>query len=64
MGVQLHQGIGGVASSLALFSRRLAPTEQRYIAYDRELLAIYLAVKHGKHLSVPYLPDQKPLVHL
>ncbi len=34
---------------LALFSRGLTPTETRYSTYDRELLAIYLAIKHFRY---------------
>jgi cleavage and polyadenylation specificity factor subunit 1 len=35
---------------LAFFSRKLSPTQQKYSAYDRELLAIYQAVKHFRHM--------------
>ena len=34
---------------LAYFSRQLKPTEQRYSTFGRELLAMYLAVKHFQH---------------
>ncbi|GBN35729.1 hypothetical protein AVEN_240173-1 [Araneus ventricosus] len=36
---------------LALYSRKLSPSERRYSTYDRELLAIYATVKHFRHLS-------------
>jgi hypothetical protein len=32
------------------FSKRLNPTQQKYSTYDRELLAIYEAVKHFRHM--------------
>lgn len=34
---------------LAFFSRKLSPAEKKYSTYDRELLAIYSAVKHFRH---------------
>ena len=34
---------------LAYFSRQLKPAEQRYNRFGRELLAMYLAVKHFQH---------------
>ena len=34
---------------LAYFSRQLKPAEQRYSTFGRELLAMYLAVKHFQH---------------
>ncbi|GFY60488.1 transposon Tf2-6 polyprotein [Trichonephila inaurata madagascariensis] len=34
---------------IAFFSRKLSATETKYSTYDRELLAIYLAIKHFKH---------------
>ena len=52
---------------LSYFSRKLKPAETRYSTFDRELLAIYLAIKHfrhfleGRHFHV--LTDHKPLVY-
>ena len=34
---------------IAYFSRKLKPAETRYSTFDRELLAIYLAIKHFRH---------------
>lgn len=51
---------------LSFFSRKLSPTEQKYSTYDRELLAIYSAVKYfrhslqGRHFSI--YTDHKPLI--
>jgi cleavage and polyadenylation specificity factor subunit 1 len=35
---------------LAFFSKQLNPARQKYSPYDRELLAIYEAVKHFHHM--------------
>jgi cleavage and polyadenylation specificity factor subunit 1 len=35
---------------LAFFLKKLNPAQQKYPAYDRELLAIYEAVKHFRHM--------------
>ncbi|GFT83401.1 retrovirus-related Pol polyprotein from transposon 412 [Trichonephila clavipes] len=34
---------------ITFFSRKLSATETKYSTYDRELLAIYLAIKHFRH---------------
>ena len=51
---------------LAFYSHSLSTTEQKYSAFDRELLAIYLAVKHFRHFldGKPFtiFTDHKPLV--
>jgi cleavage and polyadenylation specificity factor subunit 1 len=38
------QQVQDVCQPLAFFSRKLSPAQQKYSAYDRELLAIYEAV--------------------
>lgn len=67
VGAGLHQVVDGVNSPLGFFSRRLTPTEQRYSTYDRELLAIYLAVKHFRHMLegavCTVYTDHKPLTY-
>ena len=50
---------------LAFFSRALQPAEQKYSAFDRELLSLYLAVRHFRYFLegrtfVAYT-DHKPL---
>jgi len=61
--MQQRQGQGW--RSLSFFSRRLTPAPCNYSAYDRELLAIYAAVKHfrfmleGRRFFV--IIDHKPL---
>ena len=49
VGAVLQQRIESVWSLLAYFSRKLKPAETRYSTFDRELLAIYLAIKHFQH---------------
>ena len=52
---------------LSFFSRKLTPTESRYSTFCRELLAIFLAVKHFRHFlegrSFHICTDHKPLTH-
>lgn len=51
---------------LAFFSRKLTDTQKRYSAYDKELTAIFQAVKYFKHFLEPHkfkiLTDHKPLM--
>ena len=67
VGAVLQQYIDGQWQPLAFFSKCLKPAETRYSAYDRELLAIYLAVKHfryfveGRQFCV--VTDHKPLTY-
>jgi cleavage and polyadenylation specificity factor subunit 1 len=42
----LQQRVGNDWQPLAFFSKKFNPAEQKYSAYDRELLAVYEAVKH------------------
>lgn len=56
-----------IREPLAFFSRRLTETESRYSTYDRELLAIYAAIKYFRHMiegrSFKIETDHKPLTH-
>ncbi len=67
VGAALHQLQAGQIEPLAFFSRKLSATEAKYSAYDRELLAIYSAIKHfhthleARHFAV--YTDHKPLVY-
>ncbi len=49
VGAVLQQYIEGQWCPLAFFSRTLKPAKTHYITYDRELLAIYLAIKHFRY---------------
>ena len=66
VGAALHQIIDEKPVPIAFFSKKLTETQRRYSAYDRELLAAYLATLHFKHLieskTVTLLTDHKPLV--
>jgi RNase H-like domain found in reverse transcriptase/Reverse transcriptase (RNA-dependent DNA polymerase) len=56
---------GTVARPLAFFSSKLEPAQTRYSAFDRELLAVYLAIWHFRWLlegrTFYVLTDHKPL---
>nr|VZI14960.1 unnamed protein product [Spirometra erinaceieuropaei] len=49
VGAVLQQHLAGSTQPLAFFSKKLLPAETRYSTFGRELLAIYLAVKHFRH---------------
>ena len=52
---------------IAFFSKKLHPAETRYSAFDRELLAVYLAIKHFRYFlegrQFHVLTDHKPLTY-
>jgi cleavage and polyadenylation specificity factor subunit 1 len=50
MGGVLQQRVGNALQPLVFFSKKLNPAQQKYSAYDRELLAVYEAVKHFRHM--------------
>ena len=55
-------------AALAYFLKPLKPAERRYSTFDRELLGMYLAVKHFRHSvegrQFHILTDHKPLTYL
>ncbi|BHF66584.1 hypothetical protein SprV_0200960600 [Sparganum proliferum] len=61
----LQQHLAGSTRPLAFFSKKLLPVETRYSTFGRELLAIYLAVKHLRHFfesrDFIVFTDHKPL---
>lgn len=65
VGAVLNQIVNGKAQPLAFFSQRMSETEKRYSTYDRELLAMYKAVKHFRFLiegrKCHIFSDHKPL---
>lgn len=65
VGAVLQQSIDGQWQPLAYFSKCLKPAETRYSAFDRELLAIYLAIKHFRYFvegrQFYILTDHKPI---
>nr|VZH92197.1 unnamed protein product [Spirometra erinaceieuropaei] len=64
VGAVLQQHINNSTRPLAFFSK-LSPAETRYSTLGRELLAIYLAVKHFRHFlegrDFTIFTDHKPL---
>ena len=67
VGAVLQQFVQGEWCPIAYFSRKLKPAETRYSTFDRELLAIYLAIKHFRHIlegrQFSVLTDHKPLTY-
>ena len=67
VGGVLQQQTSSGWQPLSFFSRKLTPAESRYSAFDRELLAAYLAVRHFRFLLegrvFHILTDHKPLTH-
>ncbi|GFV16767.1 retrovirus-related Pol polyprotein from transposon 17.6 [Trichonephila clavipes] len=50
IGGALHQVVDSELQPLAFFFRKLTSTEKSYSAYDRELLAIYSAIRHFRYM--------------
>ncbi|BHF84866.1 hypothetical protein SprV_1002801800 [Sparganum proliferum] len=66
VGASLQQTVSGVLQPLAFFSKKLSPAETRYSVFGRELLAVYLSIRHFRHFlegrEFVVLTDHKPLV--
>jgi cleavage and polyadenylation specificity factor subunit 1 len=65
MGAVLQQRVKNAWQLLAFFSKKLNPSQQMYSSYNLELLAIYEAVKHFRHMleARPFttFTDHKPI---
>ncbi|BHF59487.1 hypothetical protein SprV_0100244600 [Sparganum proliferum] len=65
VGAVLQQHLAGSTRPLAFFSKKLLLAETRYSTFGREILAIYLAVKHFQHFlagrDFTIFTDHKPL---
>ena len=65
VGAVLQQYANGTWHPISFFSRKMTPAETRYSTFDRELLAVYLAIKHFRHFlegrQFHVLTDHKPL---
>ena len=65
VGAVLQQFIEDQWCPIAFFSTKLKPAETRYSTFDRELLAIYLAIRHFRHFlkgrTFHVVTDHKPL---
>lgn len=66
-GAVLQQREGNTWKPLGFFSQKLSDAQQHYSTFDKELLAIYMAIKHFRYLieGRPLLvyTDHKPLVY-
>ena len=49
VGAVLEQCVSGSWKPFAFFSRQLRSPEQKYSVFNRELLALYLAVRHFRY---------------
>ncbi|GFV00834.1 hypothetical protein TNCV_1386491 [Trichonephila clavipes] len=67
IGGALHQVVDFELQPLAFFSRKLTSSEKSYSAYDRELLAIYSAIRHFRYMlearDFTVLTDHRPLTY-
>ena len=65
VGAVLQQYVDGMWHLISFFSKKMKPAETRYSTFDRELLAIYLAIRHFRHFlegrEFHVLTDHKPL---
>ena len=65
VGAVLEQLVKGSWQPLAFFSRQLRPAEKKYSAFDCELLALYLTVRHFRYFlegrNFTAYTDHKPL---
>lgn len=66
IGAVIQQKVGDHWQPLSFLSRKLSKSQVKHSTYDRELLAIYLAIKHFKHWlegrKFHILIDHKPLI--
>nr|CDS35258.1 gag pol polyprotein [Hymenolepis microstoma] len=67
VGAVLQQVFKDELQPLSFFSKKLTPTETQYSTFGRELLVIYLAVKHFQHIlegrQFTIFTDHKPLIY-
>ena len=67
VGAVLQQDIDGQLCPIAYFSKQLNSAQKRYSTFDRELLAIYQAVKHFRYFvegrQFTIFTDHKPLTY-
>lgn len=65
MGAALEQSSGNHWEPLAFFSQKFSPSQVKYSAYDRELTAVYTAIKYFRHFlegrEFKVYTDHKPL---
>jgi cleavage and polyadenylation specificity factor subunit 1 len=65
IGAVLQQHVNGAWQPLEFFSKKLSSAERKYSAFDRELLAVYRAVRHFRHMvearQFTIYTDHKPI---
>ena len=65
IGAMLQQSVDGVMVPLAFFSKKLRPPKRKYSTFDRELLALYLGIRHFRYFlegrQFTAFTDHKPL---
>ena len=68
VGAVLQQQVNNLWQPLSYFSWKLKPIETKYSTFDRELLAIYLVIKHFCHYIEGHTfyiaTDHKPFTFL
>lgn len=66
VGAVLQQKTNGQLQPLGFFSKRLTEAQKRYSTYDKELLGIFLAIKHFRYMIEGRIfeihTDHKPLI--
>ncbi|GBP43056.1 Transposon Tf2-6 polyprotein [Eumeta japonica] len=67
VGAVLQQFVNDSWQPLGFYSNKLSDTQQKYSAYDRELLAIYMAIKHFRNQiesrQLTIYTDHKPITY-
>ncbi|XP_065067489.1 uncharacterized protein LOC135693039 [Rhopilema esculentum] len=67
VGAVLQQFLNGAWQPISFFSKRLQPAEAKYSTFGRELLSVYLAIKHFRYFlegrAFHVMTDHKPLLH-
>ena len=65
IGAVLQQSVNGCLVPLAFFSQKLRTPERKYSTFDRELLALYLGIRHFRYFlegrQFTAFTDHKPL---
>ena len=66
VGGVLEQYIEGGWKPLAFFSKQLQPNQRKYIAFDRELMALHMTIRHFRYFLEGRVftayTDHKPLI--
>jgi len=67
IGAALKQRVCDAWQPLSFYSHKLSSTQQKYSPYDRELLAVYEAIKYFRHMvegcDFVIFTDHKPLTY-